>query len=352
MTPRTARTLIACAFASVVITSTAFAGDCKLGRVTTIDFTENGALMVPVALDGTKEPMAIDTGAPWSGVDPIAAKNLGLIEKRMFQGAYDSKGEPFTYLAVIHDLGLGDMHANDVKMFVWPSPMTKDGRIAGTIGADLLRNYDVDIDFGTRKLSLFSQDHCPGHVVYWTNDPVAVVPIHVVNSSHIIVPVTLDGQELDAVLDLGSSRSHLSMELAHDLFGLNANSPGMDKVGEIYGSVQTAVYRHTFKSLGLEGLKINNPTLAIWDNLVRYSATQAPPIGSRLNDLRESRGHTDLVLGLQELNQLHVYVAYKEQKLYITPSSAAVAAPVTSAPAVTGSSTSSAVPPAPASFSR
>jgi predicted aspartyl protease len=348
VTPHTTSTLIACAFTSILFATTALADDCRLGRVATADFTENGLIIVPVTLDGTREPMALDTGAPLSAVDPVVAKNLGLIEKRMFQAVYNANGEVVTYLAVVHNLGIGDMHGNDVKMIVWPSPMTKDGRIAGTLGADLLRNYDIDIDFGARRLSLFSQEHCPGRVVYWTNDNVAVVPIHVVNSGHIVLPVKLDGHDVDAILDLGSSRSQVSMEFAHDLFGLESNSPGMEQVGAVSGSVQTAVYRHTFKSLSVEGLTINNPTFYIWDNLVKYSATQAPPTGSRLNDLRESEGHTDVTLGLAELNQLHVYIAYKEQKLYMSAASAPVTVASSAAPAAPASSAPAATPSAPA----
>jgi predicted aspartyl protease len=288
--------------------------------------------------------MALDTGAPLSAVDPVVAKNLGLIEKRMFQAATTISGQVFTYLAIVHDLGLGDNHASDVKMLVWPSPMSSKGNIAGLIGVDLLRHYDIDIDFGARKLNLFSQDHCPGRVVYWTNGAVAVVPMHVVNSGHIILPVTLDGHEFDAVMDLGSSHTLISMEFAHNVFGLTGSSPGMEKTGEIYGSVQTPVYRHTFKTLELEGLSFTNPTLYIWDNLIRYSATQAPPIGSRLSDLHESEGNTDVTLGLNELNHLHVYIAYKEQKLYITPA----ASPVPIAANATAANAASSAPPGPA----
>ena len=34
---------------------------------------------------------------------------------------------------------------------------------------------DYEVDFGARKLSLFSSNHCPGRVVYWPASAVAVV---------------------------------------------------------------------------------------------------------------------------------------------------------------------------------
>lgn len=198
--------------------------------------------------------------------------------------------------------------------------------MAGTLGADLLRNYDVDIDFGAHRLNLFSQDHCPGKVVYWASANVAVVPMHVVNSGHIIVPVTLDAHQIDAVLDTGASYSMLTAEAAQDTFGLGPNSPDMIKTGDLRGPLESGVYRHTFKSLGLQGLAIENPTLLIHENLVKVSETRAASTGSRIPDTNESNGMTDLILGLNELHHLHLYIAYREQKLYISPASDAAVA--------------------------
>ena len=281
--------------------------------------------------------MAIDTGSEGSAVDPVVASNLHLAERRVLQDMmYDAKGEQFTYLAVLHTLGVGDMHANEVRVLVWPSPMSSDGRVAGVLAADLLRHFDVDIDFGAHKLNLFSQDHCPGRVVYWAKDNVAIVPMHVVNSGHIILPITLDSHPIDAVLDTGSSYSVISMEVAKSAFGLSPDSPDMTRIGDISGAVQTAVYRHTFKTLDLERLTIANPALLIRDNLMKYSLTQRPHTGSRLSDVTESDGVTDITLGLNELRHLHLYIAYKEQKLYITPASLRIA---NSAPAAAPATT-------------
>jgi predicted aspartyl protease len=326
-------------FAGAILTALACidadADDCKLARIASLDFTENGVIVIPVSLEGTSVRMALDTGAPLSAVDPIVADNLHLIQRRIVQGAlYDAAGESFSYIALPHDLAMGDMHANDVKMAVWPSPMGKgDQRIGGTIAVDLLRHFDVDIDFSAHRLGLFSQDHCPGKVVYWTSGDVAVVPMHVVNTGHIILPVKLDGTPFDAMLDTGSTFSSLSQEAADNTFHLAPNSPQMAKIGENAGPGGVPLYRHTFKTLEIEGISISNPAIAIFENLTR--ARQAPQLGSRIGEADESGGNTDLVLGLQELHHFHVYIAYKEQKLYLTsasvPPPAAPPAPVAAA---------------------
>ncbi|HEY3777521.1 MAG TPA: pepsin/retropepsin-like aspartic protease family protein [Rhizomicrobium sp.] len=342
MISRRARLFAASMFLGAVLSAAAHADDCKLGRIASLDFTENGAVVVPVSLEGTSVRMAIDTGSEVSGVDPVVAGNLHLIEQRMFQGMlYDTKGEPFTYVATVHKLGMAEMQTGSVRMVVWPSQMSENGAVGGVLGADLLRHFDVDLDFGSHKLNLFSQDHCPGKVVYWTGDNVAVVPMHVVNSGNIIVPVTLDGHPFDAMLDTGATFSSLSMATAHSDYGLTPNSPDVTRLGNRRGVVGHGMYEHTFKSLSIGGLSIANPTIHLEDNLAAYSMTQAAPTGSRFSFATESGGNTDLTIGLNELRHLHLYIAYKEQKLYMTPASATA-----------NSSSGAAAPPGPTSAAR
>ncbi|MGD0865352.1 MAG: aspartyl protease family protein [Rhizomicrobium sp.] len=298
----------------------ALADDCKLMQLGSVAMsgTPDAAVLIPVSIEGTSKLMAIDTGSPLSAVDPTAADELHLIRHNILQGyMFNSAGQTFTQMAVIHALDIGQMHAENVRILQWPSQMWTDQNIAGTLGADLLRNYDVDIDTDTKTLKLFSQDHCPGKVVYWPNAAVSVVPIRVVASSgHIIVPVVLDGHNIDALLDTGAFGTILSQETAENTFGLQPNSPDMTPSGEFRGSVP--VYRHTFKSLVLEGITIDSPTVYIWDDQTKYGMQQSQHTGTRINDTNETSGKTDMALGMQELRHLHLYIAYKEQKMYVS----------------------------------
>lgn len=330
-------------FAAVCAAAPALsADDCKLYQLGAVDMTEtkDAALVIPVSIEGTPTTMAIDTGSPLTAIDPDAATSLHLITKRIMQGMmFTSTGQSFTYMATLHTFDIGQMHAEGVKILVWPSKMWDDPKIAGTAGADLLRNYDVDLDIDAKKFKLFSQDHCPGKVVYWPNSAVAVVPIHVVNSGHIIVPVVLDGHPLDALLDTGASVSILSLETAEGTFGLHPNTPDLTASGQFNGSVP--VYRHTFKSLQLEGISIPNPTLFVWDDQTKYGMQQHPDTGSRLSDVTEENGRAELTLGMRELRHLHIYIAYKEQKMYITSAAPPAASSSAPAPTPAGGPTSS-----------
>jgi hypothetical protein len=308
------------------------ADDCKLQQFASVDFTEDasGRILFPVSIEGTQKSMALDTGAEMSAVDPQVASDLHLITHPILQGmAFNTGGAAFTQEAVLHSFDIGKMHAQDAKFLVWPSPLSDDGSVAGVFGADFMHHYDIDIDFGAHKLGIFSQDHCPGKVIYWPAPSVAVVPMRVVTSAHIIVPVTLDSHEFDAMLDTGGM-THLSESAAKAVFGLVPNSPGMTE--EANSGLKTPVYRYKFKSIGLEGIAISNPTVYIWDDLEKYSMRQAPHLGSRLSDAGEqTAGMTDMILGASEFKNLHVYIAYREQKLYISSASPAGGAPTTAA---------------------
>jgi hypothetical protein len=69
----------------------------------------------------------------------------------------------------------------------------------------------------------------------------------------------------------------------------------------------------------------------------KIAANRAARTGTRLGGGDESEGVTDMILGLNELRHLHLYIAYKEQKLYISPAAA---------PQVAATATAASAPPA------
>lgn len=304
--------------AGVAFSSSGRADDCQLKRVASLDMVQSeDGILIPVKIEGVSKLMLVDTGSPLSAMDPKATDDLHLITERIMQGMiYTSSGRQFTNLAKIRQLSIGDMNADSLKFLVWPDRMWTDDRVAGTLGADFMRHYDIELDFAAKKLNLFSQDHCPGKVVYWTSGPVAVAQMHVVNSGHIVVPVTLEGHDMDAVLDTGAFATVLSLEAAQNTFGLKPNSP--DLVMSKDSSGDNPYYQHVFKSLVLDGVNIANPTVYVREDQAKSKMQQAGTTGTLLAEQSEEGGATDLVLGMRELQKLPIYIACKEEKLYIS----------------------------------
>jgi predicted aspartyl protease len=301
------RMLCGCALSFLVLLAPqARAVECKpLTLKMSLDFAESGGrILVPVAIEGTTVQMLVDTGSPLSAIDRTTAESLHLktvrIEGDLF---YSASGKGFQQIATVRSLSIGRGTAENTRLAVFPDAVSQDPRVKGILGADFLRNYDVEMDFAARKLNLLSPEHCEGKVVYWPASAIAVVPMHVVKSGHLVLSVTLDGKPLNALLDTSATDTFLTAEAAESLFGLRPASPGMTRVSD-YGRGST-LYRHTFKALDLGGVAIGNIPV-----IVRSDAA---------NDLDENAGGADLLIGMHELHGLHIYLAYGEGRMYATP---------------------------------
>lgn len=314
------RTLCACAFVFAASTTANADDTCKLVRVASYDFTAAyGMIVIPVSIGGRTVSMAVDTGAVVSDLDPGLANTMHLPNYEVPEGSmFNSLGEPYTQGVTAHQVAIGTLNSAAIDTLVSPSPVSQDGSIQGHLGNDLLRQFDVDIDFGAKKLNLFSKDHCDGQVVYWQTDSVSVIPMHVVRTGQVMVPMVLDGHPFTAMLDTGSPNTHLSLEAAHDIFGLTPDSPAMTKVGVFGPGGRTPVYQHVFDALSLQGIAFGHPAIRVREDAQRVSIKQSEQLGSRLSHVDENNNAADLVLGNNELRKLHVYIAYKEQKLYVS----------------------------------
>lgn len=171
----------------------------------------------------------------------------------------------------------------------------------GTLSPDMMKQYDVEIDFPRGIFGLFSQKHCKGQVVHWTRSGYVVLPMEVVASGHIEVPVTVDGKKFTAVLDTGAQSSIISMSAARAL-GITERSPELKPIKMSNSRYQA--YDYPFKSLDFDGISVSSPRLQIVSD----------------NFLPSMR--IDMIIGISILRRLHLYIAYGEEKLYITPAGA------------------------------
>jgi predicted aspartyl protease len=169
-----------------------------------------------------------------------------------------------------------------------------------------MKAFDIEFDFAHARFNMFSQDHCPNAVVYWTKGAYAQVPMHVDDSWHISVPITLDGKTLTAVIDSGADRSTMSLETLETVLGIDVHDPKLKKVGatSINGTARTTLYRYPFGTLSFEGVTVQNPDIEVIPGET-YGAH-----------------NPDLIIGINVLRQLRLYIAYKEQMLYLTPAEA------------------------------
>lgn len=320
-------------------TPAASAQDCKLQAVASLrtEAGPNGMLLVPASVNGQQILMLLDTGATRGILDAAFAQSLGLSANRIpvaqptfalplhpllsFRNApsmqfFTANGTRLNNYTAVPSFDLGGIHISDARFMLAGFTDPNIPALKGILGSDRFRDYDLELDPRAHLANLFSQDHCEGHVVYWA-DAYSDIPIGLSQDGEIRLVMTLDGQELDTVLDTGAPNTTLSLQAAYNVFGLDTDSPAVEKLS---GEGRNGVYRVRFKSLVAGGVTITNPQILLVRDALADRLKQEEIDAHHL--MPETRRTPQLILGMDILRRLHLYIAYREKKLYVTAASA------------------------------
>lgn len=263
-----------------------------------------GSPVIKILVDDQPRRMLLDTGGFWSLIDPGIA-GAYRHEKAPLSGLLGLKGIPLDTIVRVPSVQFGIVRFTKHEFYVAPSEYGSG--IDGTLGADWLQGFDVEIDPARNMARLFVKDNCDGAVIYWPHEDAAELPIRMGRDRRITIPVVLNGQELEALIDTGSSETYMSQRTAERLFGVTPESPGMQELSsrtDRHGSTQAA-YRYQFKSLTMGDIGFANPWIVLTLGL---------------------SGGPDMILGMHHLHGLHLYFAYGQRKLYVTTGRGDIAA--------------------------
>ena len=300
------------------------AADCRLKLVNTVPITMayGGARpLVSVKVNGTELKFLLDTGGVLTQISAATARDLKLPITESGAKLLDLYGDASNNVAMVDTFILGRLNAKNTGLHVMTSPLAQAGPsrndttqqeplFVGLLAADYMGEYDTELDFAGGKMNYFLQDHCPGKVVYWPAAATAVVPMHFMDH-HLILDVTLDGHPFRAIVDTGAPGTTLTMEEAKRVFDLTAEDA--DKR-----------FEHTFQKLSFEGLDVGNPHIAIIpDKIGSKDPNNGYATGTRVR--REDDPIFDrppMLIGMNILSKLHLYIAFSENRIYITPAAA------------------------------
>lgn len=273
--------------------------DCKLRVVMASEMQTmpDGRVAIPVQLEGHDYRLMVDTGGYINTVSPQVVKQEGYhpLDSRGFvlRGMGTTKLDSYVK---VKDFAIGRSHGRNFEFFV---DDFSSSFADGTLAPQILAVYDVDLDFGHGKFNLISPDHCPGAGVYWA-DAAATVPIEIKDKTHIRIPVTINGKEIMATVDTGASTSFITMRAAKRFLDIDDKDPALKLRGNIsVNGMAGPVYNYPFQSLSFGAVTVNHPRIEMVADKVW--------------------SEDDLLLGIGILRQLHIYIAYKERKMYITP---------------------------------
>ena len=249
--------------------ATAAEADCRLERLAWLPMTTDakGTVEVPVEISGRTVALLVDTGGISSLLTASAADRLGL-ERRSVppsEMTIPFGGPRLTQAVTAPGLAFGALAPQDKRFVIVP-----DGRLPsgadGTMASDMLSHMDLEFDFPGHRLGFYTQNRCPGGVVSWPAAAVSRIAVEVTRYKQINLHIGVDGKDIRASFDTGTSRSVMSLELAQSLFGLTPNTPGMRALGA------PGVYSYRFGKLTFGGVTVANPDIVLLSD--RYS----PPV--------------------------------------------------------------------------
>ncbi len=298
------------------------AESCNLQRVAELHAdTSRGVLLITIQIDGHDAKVIMDTGSPVNMISPQLAAQLNLPKSSIEGGrVIDKSGHSMRNIVNVHKLGLGGMTAENIPFLV----LGEAGGIApgydGVFGANFLEAYDVELDLAHDKVNLFMPNKCSVDPVYWTRD-YDVVPFRVDASMHTVLRVTLDGEPLTAALDTGASLTTLSQLTARRTFNVDPETSGAVPDGQFSGGTGTPMpfYRHKFSDFEIGGAAFHNTELAIVAEKTNHSIADR-----RYGDHTDSEVNmaTQVLVGLHHLVRLRAYLAFHDNKLYVSAADA------------------------------
>ncbi len=273
-----------------------------------VDVSHSGVALIGARVDGRPATMVLDTGAETTVITAEAASRLGVARSfehpRIMLGA---SGQTVAGLTVPVTFSFGDVGTRDARLIVgvFPLPLVAGEKLDGLLGADLLGATDVDLDLPHGRIGLYRPLEPDCGTPRAANLPsgfgadAAVVPMEPGPLARVVLPVSLNGHVLLAVLDSGASASTVSLRGAA---AAGVSQDELDHAPSISTHAASATLfsarLHRFEHLQVGPDRAARPVLLV---------------GAL--DL----GKPDMLLGLDYLRAHRVYLAFASRHVVIAP---------------------------------
>ena len=275
-------------------------GVCQTKAVASVDYKlQNNQVLVPVSVDGTKVTMRVDTGLQTSSLNHATADKLGLkpdLSKPW--NVITPSGSTVTWKTPVQSVAIGDHVWRDQSLLMVNGPSPENAQLGGLLGADLLSRIDVELDPASRRLTLWSVQGCRGDFVGWP-EPHAVIPMETVIDGLRRIKVTVDGRQMNAILDLGAQRSIITSVAASKL-GVTQDILDGDRTIPTrgMGGAQWISKRHVFPAITIGSDSFEKPALLV-------------------GEINLTGG--DILLGANYLAHRHIWISYATHQLFVMP---------------------------------
>ncbi len=265
-----------------------------------------GALLVPVIVNGIEGTFILDTGASRSVVTREATRRLELARDQWVGTAMRGVGgvEKLPN-ANPRSLTIGGIPlvrrtlSHDTSLTVGTLPHTQAGgrTIDGLLGRDFLSVFDLALDMPAKTVTLLAVTGCSGRFLPWTAPYTAISAENPMESA-LVLPVMLDGVRLRALLDTGAG-STLVAAPGMARLGLTVSALENDQRQDVSGlGPRTIVmHRHRFTALLIGPETMDRP-------LFWTAPIQLNPI-------------VDMLLGADWLAGKRVWISFATRQVFV-----------------------------------
>ncbi len=290
--------------------------DCRLKQYASVDLEIGDEVSVPVLVNGRSARMQLDLAWSVTRVWRSALADLGM-RAHHFHSDVKIDGGAINQSAAFKSLVIGALDLGKGSFVVAPLPekrgtSTLPELTVGALGMDVFGHVDFELDLAHAKLNLFSQDHCPGAVVYWSRT-FASAPLYRGTIGNLYVIMEADGRAIESTFSPNDPWTLLTLDAASRLYGRDSVSPGTPVDAD--GAFQ--VNSERLMQLSIPGLTIKDAKVIL-----------APPIDCRLLAtggtadaaayVHQCMGVYPMQLGRNVLQKLRLYFATGENVLYFT----------------------------------
>lgn len=293
----------ACLLIATLLASQAQASACHLLKFGTFPVEMlGGRATTMVKINGSDTRFVIDTGAEFNSMSRANALSLGL----------SLRPAPFGF-RMSGVGGYADVQFTKVKAFgILDTTLRNiDFMVGGTdagyglLGANLLDAADLEVDLAHGKLTMFKADGCKKlALAYWTRNGNYNVADIEPSDSRInrgtVLPVTINGKKVRALLDSGAYATVLSRRAAERI-GIDLDAPDVEADSS---------------SIGIGGRLVRTWTVPIDSFSVGTETIQHSQM--QVLDGSLGGGRTDMLLGVDFFLAHHMYIANSQRKIYFT----------------------------------
>jgi len=233
----------------------------KQNESVTIPFTLHaGEIVINASVNGRPGlAFVVDTAATQSLLDKNQASQLGEVQNSDLFITTGSGSVPMGYIK-LDSFTLGSVAFKAIPMAVAdlaPLRHLPGKRIAGLLGANILRQFLVTFDFGNQTLTLANPDN------NFDDKHSSIIPAKPsLGGSALMISGDLDGKKVSCLIDTGAAYSLIPHELARQIAGKSVL--GRDSVRGLDGK-PVIVSAGLFKVLKLGSVSIEQPEFYIAD---------------------------------------------------------------------------------------